>query len=236
METARIPGFTAEVALYKSRNRYRSCGAQIDNFFSADSTVPALNDADRGRCERCDNKCNEQSAECVGWATASWVAGLAGCAFFGPFAPACAIPVTIAYATATAGCTAKLATCLAAECHAPGGSCCPVFCGLGHCCSTGEVCTADGCCPRDRPICGGKCCEPGEHCCGGACCPPDMFCIDNVCQYPSFGPYTPAPVTETPPLSSTGLCPPDYFACHGKCCPNGMNCCGYGCEWGHCIN
>ena len=52
----------------------------------------------------------------------------------------------------------------------------------------------------DRTICGGKCCERGEHCCGGACCLPDMFCIDNVCQYPSFGPYTPAPVTVTPPV------------------------------------
>lgn len=236
MSTLNIPGFTAEGSLYRSRNTYQPLHAMDEMPLNVASIVPALSDADRRRCSNCENKCNAAAADCVGTASALWVLGLIGCAVFGPFAPVCAAGATSGFAVANALCAAKLAACQGLECHAPGGACCPVFCGLGHCCSSGDRCTENGCCPSNRAICGGSCCDEGERCCGGKCCPPHMFCIDNVCTYPSFGNFTPSPVTETPPVSSTGVCPPDHFACHGRCCPNGMSCCSYGCEWGHCIN
>jgi hypothetical protein len=234
MDSNCVPGFTAETTLFKSANRYRSSGPPRDGASTAQAVMLALSDADRGRCDRCENKCNEQAAECTGYAAAGFAVGLVGCIAAGPFYPLCAGPVTAAYGIAIATCGVKHVACLAGECHAPGGSCCPVFCELGHCCSTGERCTNNGCCPSDRQICGGECCDPGYFCCNGQCC--NEMCIDGVCTYPSFGAYT--PVEREParaPNPFTGGCEPGWTKCRDQCCPPGQKCCGYGCDYS-CIN
>lgn len=230
-----VPGFVAEVTLYMTRNRYRSFPADPYDAIASRSVVPALTDNEN--CERCINKCNEQSAECVGYATATWSLGLAGCAFWGPFSPACAAPVTVAYLVANGICYGKLAACHAV-CNAPGESCCPVFCGPGHCCSEGETCMLDGCCPRDRQVCGGECCAqgagccadtccgPGDHCCGSACCPANVPCgPDGSCAGFANTPPPPPPPSSCPPGSSPcGV--PDGSGVIRTCCPPGTVCCG----------
>src|SRR5262245_32944949 len=118
MDSRSVPGFTAETTLYRSANRYRSYGAPIGGLSSAQSVILALSDADRGRCDRCENKCNEQAAECTGYAAAGFAIGLAGCVGAGPFYPVCAGIVAGAYGTAIATCGVKHVACLAAECHA----------------------------------------------------------------------------------------------------------------------
>lgn len=229
-----VPGFTAESTLYKSANRYVSYGPEMNGAVPASSVLLALNDADRGRCDRCEQKCIDQAAQCTGYAAASWGIALVGCAASGPFWPICAAAASTTYAAAVGLCELKHAACLAGECYFPGGSCCPVFCGLGHCCSTGEQCTDNGCCPADRHVCAGTCCDKGYFCCNGQCC--NEMCIDGVCTYPSFGPYT--PVEREParaPNPFTGGCEPNWTKCHDQCCPPGQKCCGYGCDYS-CIN
>src|SRR5262245_45074719 len=107
MDTGFTPGFTAEATLYRSHNRYRSYSAPNAGGSATLSIVPALNDADRGRCTRCENKCSEQAAECTGYAAAGFAIALAGCAASGPFWPICAGIATGTYYTAIAGCGAK---------------------------------------------------------------------------------------------------------------------------------
>jgi hypothetical protein len=70
---------------------------------------------------------------------------------------------------------------LAMRVNSPGESCCPVFCGPGHCCSTGETCMPDGCCPSGRQVCGGECCAQGASCCAGECCGPGDHCCGSAC-------------------------------------------------------
>ena len=153
MNTMNMPGFTAEATLYRTRNRYRFSVSASSASSTAQSVVPALNFEDSVRCSACENKCNEAAADCVGVATGTWLLGLGACAAAGPLYPLCATPVSIAFALANAGCAAKLAACHVV-CNAPGdSSCCPVFCELGHCCSTGETCTTNGCCPSGRSAC-----------------------------------------------------------------------------------
>jgi hypothetical protein len=217
-----LPAFTAEFSLYRSRNSYRVATAP-DISIPAQSVVPALTYEDNVNCARCENKCNEQSAECAGYATASWLAGLLGCAVSGPLYPICAGGVTTAYATANAICIGKLAFCHAV-CNASGESCCPVFCG-GHCCSKGETCLPDGCCPSNRQVCGGECCPNGYSCCGDTCCPPSAFCRDDgngkfCSDVPGNLPSTPSP---PPPPNN---CLFGGAPCGSKCCPPGLECCG----------
>lgn len=218
-----LPAFTAEFSLYRSRNSYRVATAP-DVAMPAQSVVSALTYEDNVNCSRCENKCNEQWADCVGVATATWLAGLVGCAAAGPLYPLCAGPVTVAYASANGLCVGKLGLCRAI-CNAPGESCCPVFCGLGHCCSKGETCIPDGCCPSDRQVCGGECCPNGYSCCGDTCCPPNYFCRDGgfCSEFPS---------DLLPPSGTPGPPPPFNNCifggepCQGKCCPPGTVCCG----------
>ena len=237
MKTINMPGFSAEVTLYRTRNRYRSSGSALDSAISAQSVVPALTFEDTENCTRCENKCNDQGAQCAGYAVGTWLLALASCAATGPGYPICASAASSAYALAEAACAGKTAACNAI-CNAPGESCCPVFCGPGHCCSTGETCFLDGCCPSDRQVCGGECCAQGASCCVGACCGPEDHCCGNAC--------CPANV----PCGADGFCagfghgppppPPDngcyLFAggspCGKKCCYGGLQCCSYSDEFG----
>lgn len=227
-----LPAFTAEFSLYRSRNSYRVATAP-DVAIPAQSVMPALTYEDTVNCSRCEDKCNEQSADCVEVATATWAAGLVACAVFGPFSPACAIPVTAAYAFANGICAGKLTACRVV-CNAPGESCCPVFCELGHCCSHGETCMPEGCCPSNQVVCGGECCGLGESCCGDTCCPPNYFCRDGgngkFCSdvpgnFPNTPPPTPPPYSCPPGAAPCGF--PDSSGVIRTCCPPGLQCCGF---------
>lgn len=215
MNTINIPGFSAEATLYRTRNRYRLSISALSTSVTAQSVVPALNSEDRARCDRCENKCNNAAAECLGYATGSWSAALAGCAAFGPFAPACAIPATAIYLSACGVCYAKLALCYVVGCNLPGdSSCCPEFCELGHCCSRGETC------------CGDMCCAPGQTCCGGnKCCPAGWHCTDGFCS--DSVPFSNEPPPTPPPYNPlTDLDPISPVFCYGKICRRGEKCCG----------
>jgi hypothetical protein len=243
MNASYMPGFSAEATLYRTRNRYRSSRAAPDGAIPAQSVVAALTHEDTENCARCVDKCNQQSSDCVDYATAMWTIALAGCALSGPFYPACAAAATGTYAVATAGCFAKLALC-DGVCYLPGESCCPQFCGLGHCCSKGETCMPDGCCPSGRQVCGGECCAqgatccvgaccgPGDHCCGNACCPANVPCApDGSCAGFGNGPPPPPPPHSCPP----GHAPcgfPDSTGVVRTCCPPGLQCCSYSPEFG----
>lgn len=237
MNIINIPGFNAEATLYRTRNRYRVSGSASSASLTAQSVVPALNSEDSARCSACENKCNGSYADCVGIATATWLAGLGACAATGPFYPLCATPVTIAFSLANGLCAAKLTACHVV-CNAPGdSSCCPVFCELGHCCSTGETCTSHGCCPSGRSVCGDQCCPEGYSCCGGTCCPNHCCggtccdagvpcCGDSCCSI--FGGGGPPP----PPPESGCYLFEGGSPCGSKCCFGGLQCCGYSAEFG----
>lgn len=220
-----IPQFTAQASLYRTSNSYRSSVDKFGGSIQAQSVVAALTYDDTVKCSACENKCNEQGADCVAVAVVTWGLGLAGCAAFGPFAPACAIPVTIAYGLAIGVCTAKLGACRTI-CNLPGEACCPVFCELGHCCSEGETCIPHGCCPGGQAVCGGNCCNVGETCCGSTCCPSHYYCIDgNFCsQYPSAIPFGNPPPPPPPPDNGCMLF--GGVQCGSKCCYGGLQCCG----------
>ncbi len=230
-----LPRFTADHSLYRSGNSYHSYGAEQDLAISLQSVVPTLTFEDTANCSRCENKCNEQSAECVGTAVAAWMIGLVGCAFSGPFYPICASGVSAAYATAVGVCTAKLAACHAV-CNLPGESCCPQFCELGHCCSRGETCMPNGCCPSDRQVCGAECCPQGASCCDGACCGPEEHCCGNACcpaNVPCGTDGLCAGFTTTPPPPPpANNCIFGGAPCGPKCCPPGLQCCSYSPEFG----
>ena len=148
----------------------------------------------------------------------------------------CAIPVSAAYALAEGLCIAGLTACHVG-CNLPGtGSCCPVFCELGHCCSHGETCLPQGCCPSGRTECWGDCCAPGQSCCGGACC--SGTCCGNSCcpaGVPCCGDQccgiTP-PIGTPPPPPPTNNCIFGGAPCGPKCCPPGLQCCGYSPQFG----
>jgi hypothetical protein len=238
-----LPQFNAEASMYRTGNRYRSSAVVFGGSLSTQSVTPALTYEDTVNCERCENKCNDQTAECAGYAVATWTAGLAACALSGPLYPICAAGVSSAYALAEAGCAVKLAIC-SGICNAPGESCCPVSCGLGHCCSTGETCLADGCCPSGQQVCGGTCCAPGASCCGGKCCAPGASCCagtccqagvpcgaDGGCAHFGGGPPPPPPKFACAP----GRAPcgfPDATGVIRTCCPPGLLCCGYSAQFG----
>jgi len=226
----KMPGFTAQSSLYRTRAHYRSTMALVYDAGPGRSVVAALNFEDRGRCARCETKCAESYTECIGVAAAVWTVGLAGCAFAGPFFALCATPVTVAYALAGGACIAKLVGC-EVVCNAPGGSsCCPVFCELGHCCSRGETCYSGGCCPGDRAVCGNNCCSPGEKCCGDSCCPAGFYCLDgNFCsEFPSSIPFGNPP----PPPLPFNNCISGGAPCGPECCPPGLECCYYSAQFG----
>lgn len=228
-----IPEFTAEASLYRTNNRYRSSSAEFGGTIAFQSVVAALTYDDTVNCGACENRCNNAAADCTAVAVATWTAGLAGCAIFGPFAPACAIPVTGAYALANAVCLGKLAACRALNCYSPGSSCCPVFCELGHCCSHGETCMPQGCCPSNQIVCGGECCGLGESCCGDTCCPPNYFCRDGFCsEFPSDF----LPPNGDPPKPPINNCIFGGEPCGRKCCSPGLQCCNDGECRVSCIN
>jgi len=215
-----LPGFTAQSTLYVSKRRYRAA-ARSDSPTPAGSVVAALTAPDQSRCDACINNARERAADCTMNATATWLAGLASCAVFGPFAPLCAIPVTTGYAIAEAYCLGKLAV-NEAECRA-GADCCPQRCPQGHCCSDGETCITSGCCPKGNTVCSDRCCNAGDYCCGGNCCPAGYFCRDGqFCEKDFIGEFPKDPPPK-PPLN------PCLFGgepCGGKCCPPGLQCCG----------
>ena len=227
-----IPAFTAESSLYRTNTRYHSSVAELRDAIPAGSVVAALNYDDTANCEACENKCNDQAFDCNAVATLTWTLGLAGCAIFGPFAPACAVPVTAAYALAVGVCTAKLAACTGI-CYLPGNRCCPVFCELGHCCSHGETCTTHGCCPPGQAVCNGECCPEGYNCCGDICCP-NNCCGGTCCDagVPCCGDkccgFDPGPPPPPPPNN----CIFGGAPCGPKCCPPGLQCCSYSPEFG----
>jgi hypothetical protein len=233
-----IPRFSAEAALFPTRNRYGSTPA-IDG--AGQSVVLARHPTTtNASCNTCLGSC----ARSLGICSALAAAPLAGCIFL----PACPAAIAIA-AAAQATCNLTSWGCIT-DC-AISDDCCPNSCGIpnpfspgDNCCDKGESCVAiddpnarQGCCPRGQIVCSGKCCEKDEFCCNGACCPGNMFCIDGACTYPSFGPYTPSPPDPVrPPVGPQGTCPSGYFRCRDECCSSDMNCCGYGCQYGHCIN
>lgn len=238
-----LPRFSGEASLYRTRNRYRSSAIVFSGSIATQSVVPALTFEDTQNCDRCEQKCIDQSADCTAVATGTWLAGLAGCALSGPFYPICAGVVSTTYAGAVGICSAKLGVCTAI-CHAPGESCCPKFCGPGHCCSTGETCLSDGCCPSGQQVCGDDCCAPGASCCGGACCSAGNSCCagtccqagvpcgaDGNCAHFGGGPPPPPPKFDCAP----GRAPcgfPDATGVIRTCCPPGLQCCNYTPEFG----
>jgi hypothetical protein len=233
-----LPQFTAQASLYRTSNRYRSSVAEFGGSIPAQSVVAALTFEDTVNCETCENRCNDNYATCIGYASAAWGLGLLGCALLGPFSPLCAGPVTTAYALASGLCVAGVSACHLV-CNSPGGSCCPVFCELGHCCSHGETCIPHGCCPNERIVCNGTCCAEGETCCGNTCCPQNYYCLDgDFCsQYPSnvpFGNPSPPmmPPTDVGTFGEKKKCPPGYERCGKGCCPPGLQCCNYSAQFG----
>jgi hypothetical protein len=225
----KMPGFSAQSSLYRSASRYRSSNTEVRAYTAGHSVVAALSFEDTRRCSNCENGCNEDFAKCEGYAAAVWAAGLAYCAFTGPFAPACAGPATFAYGLAHAACAGKFAAC-EFVCNKPGdSSCCPVFCELGRCCSRGETCFSGGCCPNDQVVCGNNCCSAGEKCCGDTCCPAHFYCLDgHFCsEFPSHVPFGKPPRPTRPPNQCIVGVP-----CGPTCCPPGLQCCSYSDKFG----
>jgi hypothetical protein len=232
-----IPEFTAQASLYRSSNHYQSSFIEFGGSVVAQTVVTALTHEDTVNCSACEGRCNDAYAECVGAATATWAVGLAGCAFTGPFYPACAAAASTAYAIADAVCVGKLAACHAANCDSPGSPCCPVSCEFGHCCSHGETCTPLGCCPSNQVVCGGDCCGVGSKCCGDKCCPSHFYCLDgNFCsEYPNNIPFGNPPPPKNPSDMGTFRqtkrareCPRGSAHCGNECCPPNLQCCALG--------
>ncbi len=223
-----IPAFTAQAALYQTRNRYHSSSSEYGGSPSSQSVVPAYYPGPESvaKCQSCLDQCNVAAAACYGGASIA----------LAPFL----IP----------GCVAAHASC-GGYCLIPGApsDCCPKFCQAepfnqpsGGCCDQDEHCVAEddpnsrhGCCPSDQSVCGGKCCAKAEVCCGETCCPPNYYCLDGgfCSQFPSgipFGnPLRPsAPGTPRDPRIFSGnsrYCGIGQTPCGNKCCPRGLECC-----------
>jgi hypothetical protein len=221
-----LPGFTAQVSLYRTSNRYRSCGSEGDGSPATQSIVAAYYPGQRTqeRCSDCLEGCAKGSASCNALALATiW------------FPPAAA--------AAFAACATGAAICLG-WCAAPFiGSCCPKVCGFPNplepgegCCDENEQCvdrydpnSRQGCCPSDQSVCSGKCCAKGDTCCGGSCCPSNFHCLDGFCsQYPARSLWPEDWKPPRPPDRPINYCRTGYEPCGGTCCPPGLQCCSVG--------
>ena len=158
---------------------------------------------DADHCARCQ-------FECAAYFT---ICGI-GAAGAGVLCPPCGTAIGI-------GCGLELAGC-SGNCMLPGNRCCPVFCGLGTCCSTNEHCMSQddpdyaglgGCCPASRSICNGICCPAGLECNQGQCCAPGrVICSGACCD---------AGITS---CNQGTCCPAAQVVCKGVCCGPGEVC------------
>jgi hypothetical protein len=100
------------------------------------------------------------------------------------------------------------------NCCPPGQECCFKF----GCYTPGEYQCAEneGLCPTDRVICHGYCCGPGEVCTQDGCAPPALVCNNRRC----------APGDR---CTAEGCCPPGRAVCNNHCCPPGDSCTVEGC-------
>jgi hypothetical protein len=226
-----IPKFTAENSLYRSAKQYRT-SYRSGSLTGAYEVVPQAGKRFEG-CDDCEINCATQNVKCQATASAVYAVAAAACGGF-VLPPAIAVCEGIAagaYIFAIGLCYAWNVEC-EAECWYPGKSaCCPVFCELGHCCSSGETCIPHGCCPNDQAICGGECCDPGWTCCGDNCCPPNYYCLDDgFCSpYPSGVPFGNPPPPEKPPTPTKIRCRAPAKPCGDRiCCPPELQCCDIG--------